>query len=80
MVRDDAVALIESYIAHRMEREQQILDAIAAGCASLPAMRARIYPDLDPRLQGAAETQLTAHLIKLVEEGRAEGTLLNNSP
>jgi glyoxylase-like metal-dependent hydrolase (beta-lactamase superfamily II) len=68
--RDDAVALIDQYIAHRLEREQQVLDAIAAGATTVEEMRARIYPDLDPRLHGAAEIQITAHLIKLREEGR----------
>jgi glyoxylase-like metal-dependent hydrolase (beta-lactamase superfamily II) len=67
--RDDAVALIDEYIAHRLERERQVLDAIAAGARTLPELRARIYPTLDPRLHGAAEIQLTAHLIKLREEG-----------
>ena len=70
-VRDDAVALIDEYIAHRLERERQVLEAIAAGDTSVEAMRRRIYPDLDERLHGAAEIQLEAHLIKLREEGRA---------
>ena len=74
--REHAVALIDEYIAHRLERERHVLAAIAEGVPSIPAMRARIYPDLDPRLHPAAEIQLTAHLIKLVEEGRADGTLL----
>ena len=69
-IRDDAVALIDEYIAHRLQREQQVLDAIAAGATTIPEMRARIYPDLDPRLHRAAEIQLDAHLIKLREEGR----------
>lgn len=68
--RDDAVALIDEYIAHRLLREQQVLDAIAAGARSVEEMRRRIYPDLDPRLHGAAEIQIRAHLIKLEEEGR----------
>lgn len=70
-VRENAVALIDEYIAHRLEREQQVLDALAAGATSPGEMRARIYPDLDARLHGAAEIQITAHLIKLREEGRA---------
>jgi glyoxylase-like metal-dependent hydrolase (beta-lactamase superfamily II) len=70
-VRDDAVALIDEYIAHRLERERQVLEAIAAGDTSVAQMRTRIYPDLDERLHGAAEIQLEAHLIKLREEGRA---------
>ena len=70
-MRDDAVALIDEYIAHRLERERQVLEAIAAGDTSVGQMRRRIYPGLDERLHGAAEIQLEAHLIKLREEGRA---------
>jgi glyoxylase-like metal-dependent hydrolase (beta-lactamase superfamily II) len=69
-IREDAVALIEQYIAHRLERERQVLDAVANGATSVAEMRARIYPDLDARLHGAAEIQINAHLIKLREEGR----------
>lgn len=75
-VREDAVALIDEYIAHRKERERQILEAVAEGADNIPALRLRIYPALDPRLQRAAEIQITAHLIKLVEEGRADSAIL----
>jgi len=67
--RDDAMAVIDEYIAHRLQRERQVQDAIAAGATTLPAMRQTIYPDLDPRLHQAAEIQLAAHLTKLQEEG-----------
>lgn len=70
-IRDDAVALIDEYIAHRLQREQQVLDALASGATTAAEMRAIIYPELDPRLHGAAEIQIEAHLIKLREEGRA---------
>ena len=62
------IALIDEYIAHRLQREQQVLDAIAAGARTVTEMRAKIYPDLDPRLHGAAEIQIRAHLIKIEEE------------
>jgi hydroxyacylglutathione hydrolase len=68
--RDDAATLIEQYIAHRIEREKKVFDALANGATSAASMRQRIYPDLDPRLHGAAEIQIAAHLIKLVEDGR----------
>lgn len=68
--RDDAAILIEQYIAHRLERENQVLASLADGATTTVAMRRRIYPDLDPRLHGAAEIQISAHLAKLVEEGR----------
>ncbi|HYS55699.1 MAG TPA: MBL fold metallo-hydrolase [Thermoanaerobaculia bacterium] len=70
--RDDAVALIDEYIAHRLQREQQVIDALAAGAHTIPEMRRRIYSGLDPRLEGAAEVQIGAHLIKLQEEGRVD--------
>jgi len=66
--RDDAVALIDEYIAHRLERERQVIEAMPG---TVSAMRERIYPELDARLRQAAETQITAHLIKLMEDGRA---------
>jgi glyoxylase-like metal-dependent hydrolase (beta-lactamase superfamily II) len=70
-VRDDALALIDEYIAHRLERERQVREAIAAGDTTVEAMRRRIYPDLDERLHRAAEIQLGAHLIKINEESRS---------
>ena len=70
-VREDAIALIDEYIAHRLERERQVLDAIEHGASSVGEMRKRIYPDLDERLHRAAEVQIEAHLMKLREEGRA---------
>ena len=68
--RDDAVALIDEYIAHRLQREQQVLAAIVNGAETMGAMRKAIYPDLDPRLERGADVQLSAHLIKLSDEGR----------
>jgi glyoxylase-like metal-dependent hydrolase (beta-lactamase superfamily II) len=71
--REDAVTLIDEYITHRLERERQVLGALQGGATTVAQMRALIYPELDTRLIGAAEVQLTAHLIKLVEEGRVVG-------
>jgi glyoxylase-like metal-dependent hydrolase (beta-lactamase superfamily II) len=72
--REDAVPLIEQYIAHRLERERQVLDALAGGARTVQELRRIIYPELDPRLTGAAEIQITAHLIKLSEEGRVHAS------
>lgn len=68
-VRDDAVALIDEYIAHRLERERQVIAALRGGARTTDELRRVIYPDLDPRLHGAAEVQIQAHLIKLRAEG-----------
>ncbi|HEV7922006.1 MAG TPA: MBL fold metallo-hydrolase [Thermoanaerobaculia bacterium] len=72
--RDDALPLIEQYLAHRFERERQVLEALANGARTVAEMRRIIYPELDPRLAGAAEIQITAHLIKLGEEGRVHAS------
>lgn len=76
--REDAAALIDEYIAHRLERERQVLEAITAGAKTLGELRARIYPTLDFRLHGAAEIQMQAHVVKLVEEGRVASFNLRN--
>lgn len=68
--REDAAALIEQYIAHRLAREEEVMALLAEEPMSVAAIRGRVYPDLDSRLHGAAEIQITAHLIKLAEEGR----------
>ena len=69
-VREDAVALIDEYIVHRLQREQQVLDALASGAKTPREMRKHIYPDLDEQLHKAAEIQIEAHLIKLREENK----------
>jgi glyoxylase-like metal-dependent hydrolase (beta-lactamase superfamily II) len=57
-------------IEHRLEREGEILKALAAGHATIPAMVAVIYAQVDKRLHGAAGRSVLAHLRHMVEEGR----------
>ncbi len=61
---------VEAFIAHRLEREAEIVAALAAGADSIPTIVARIYVGLDPRLDAAAGRSVLAHLIELVEERR----------
>ncbi len=69
LIRDPEKRIAE-YRAHRLMREQQVLALLAAGPRSVPELTAAIYPDLDPRLGGAAAGTVTAHLEKLIDEGR----------
>jgi len=71
-VRDDAVALIDYYIAHRLEREDQIVKFLAEGHQEISSLRLSIYPDLPASLWGAAETQLSAHLIHLCAQEKVK--------
>ncbi|MBY0401758.1 beta-lactamase-like protein 2 [Myxococcota bacterium] len=67
---DRGVAKIEEYIAHRLERERQIVAALAAGLREVPAMVRRIYVGYPESLFAAAGQSVTAHLLKLEREGR----------
>lgn len=63
-------ALLEHYLAHREERERQVLDGLAAGPATIPMLVARIYTDVDPQLHPVAALSVEAHLLKLEREDR----------
>ncbi|WIG58683.1 MAG: MBL-fold metallo-hydrolase superfamily [Ktedonobacterales bacterium] len=67
---DEPRTLLEQYIAHRNEREAQVLAGLAAGPVTVDALVASIYADVDPRLHPMAALSLTAHLLKLEREGR----------
>ena len=63
-------ALLEQYIAHREDRERQVLSGLADGPRTVMALVADIYADVDPRLHPMAALSVTAHLQKLEREGR----------
>lgn len=62
-------ALLDEYVAHRLLRERQILQALGDGAQDIAALVARIYVDLHPGLTWAAGLTVRAHLEKLVREG-----------
>ncbi len=66
----DVKAFIQSFVEHRLGREAQILNALAAGDTAITAMVRRIYVDVDARLHPAAALSVHAHLIHLVAAGR----------
>jgi glyoxylase-like metal-dependent hydrolase (beta-lactamase superfamily II) len=66
----DPKPFVRAFIAHRHERAQAILDRLAQGDEAIPAIVARVYVGLDPRLTGAAARSVLAHLVELVETGK----------
>ncbi|MCS7102093.1 MAG: MBL fold metallo-hydrolase [Burkholderiaceae bacterium] len=65
-------AAIERLIAHRLAREARVLQALERrGCASVEELLAEVYAETPPVLLPVARRSLTAHLIKLANEGRA---------
>jgi len=67
----DPAALVAAYLAHRLDRERQVLAALRDGPATPAELVARLYADVDPALHPAAERSVRAHLAKLVAEHRA---------
>jgi glyoxylase-like metal-dependent hydrolase (beta-lactamase superfamily II) len=70
----DAQAKIAEYIAHRMLREQQVIQALEVlpPGVTIPEMVPQIYVDVDPKLYPIAAWSVEAHLIKLEREGLVE--------
>jgi glyoxylase-like metal-dependent hydrolase (beta-lactamase superfamily II) len=69
-VVDDPDTLLQHYLAHRREREQQVLAALGAGDTQPDAIVSRLYVRLTPALASMARDSVTAHLLKLEREGR----------
>jgi glyoxylase-like metal-dependent hydrolase (beta-lactamase superfamily II) len=70
-VIEDAMGAIGAYLSHRRAREEQILEAIAAGATDVDAIVARVYAGLADDLLPAARLTVVAHLEKLRDEDRA---------
>jgi glyoxylase-like metal-dependent hydrolase (beta-lactamase superfamily II) len=68
---DDAEEVIHRYLAHRLERQAQIVRALEEGAGDLDEVLSRVYVGLRGEMVGAARETILAHLIKLEEEGRA---------
>jgi glyoxylase-like metal-dependent hydrolase (beta-lactamase superfamily II)/8-oxo-dGTP pyrophosphatase MutT (NUDIX family) len=61
---------ILEYITHRLEREQNILEAVRAGATTPKEIVARVYTDVSPKAHAMAERAVLAHLEKLREDGQ----------
>jgi glyoxylase-like metal-dependent hydrolase (beta-lactamase superfamily II) len=70
----DPRAKLDEYIAHRLDRERRVLEALDAGARTGDELLDRAWSDVDfeaaPYLRFAAAATLEAHLEKLEEEGR----------
>lgn len=62
---------VEQLIAHRRERERQIIGGLKGGPRAIGPLVAEIYADVDPRLHPAAALSVLAHLEDLGARGIA---------
>jgi glyoxylase-like metal-dependent hydrolase (beta-lactamase superfamily II) len=60
---------VEAYLAHRREREAQVLDCVRRGQVEIPAIVAELYVAVPENLHDAAGRSVLSHLIKLVADG-----------
>lgn len=67
---DDPIGLIDEYLAHRAQREQQILQAMLEGARTIDAIVRRVYPALPASLSEAAADSVRAHLAKLRDDAK----------
>lgn len=67
----DPSARLDWLARHRAGREAAILGALSPQPLSLAEIAARVYTDVPPAMLTAAERNVLAHLVDMVEDGRA---------
>jgi glyoxylase-like metal-dependent hydrolase (beta-lactamase superfamily II) len=65
----DVAPFIDAFVAHRLDREAQVLAAVRDGVALVPDMVRRLYAGVNEKLYKAAGRSVLAHLIKLADDG-----------
>tara|TARA_R110002110_G_scaffold415765_2_gene655222 strand:- start:75608 stop:76447 length:840 start_codon:yes stop_codon:yes gene_type:complete len=72
-VMEDSAAVVEWLVNHRLKREAKVVAALqSSGAASVDDLVKVVYDDVDSSLHKMARLSLTAHLIKLQQESRAQ--------
>lgn len=66
----DPSAKLDEYVAHRLERERMVLDALDRGLRTADELLDAVWADAPAVLRAAATITLMAHLDKLDDEGR----------
>jgi glyoxylase-like metal-dependent hydrolase (beta-lactamase superfamily II) len=65
-----AIDKLHEYVAHRKDRERQVLAALQEGPATPEGLVPSIYSEYPKELHPAAARSVLAHLLKLAREGR----------
>lgn len=67
---DDPDTVIEWYLAHRLQRHEEIDAAVRGGAGTIAEVVEVVYADVDPSLHPLAARSVEAHARLLDEEGR----------
>ncbi|HEX6238248.1 MAG TPA: MBL fold metallo-hydrolase [Acidimicrobiales bacterium] len=71
---DEPLAVIDATIAHRLDREKQVIEALRSrGTATIAALVEEIYTEVPAELHPWARLTVWAHLRKLADEGLVTG-------
>ncbi len=71
---DDPHEYVSSFIAHRRDREAQILHGLSSGPAAIVDLVPTMYAEVDKRLWRAAANSVYSHLLALHRQGRVAVT------
>jgi glyoxylase-like metal-dependent hydrolase (beta-lactamase superfamily II) len=66
----DPAAKLDQYVAHRLDRERRLIEALDAGLRSRDELLDAAWSDAPAELRDFAGLSLASHLEKLAEEGR----------
>lgn len=67
---EEPEVVIDWYVAHRRQREEEILAAVLAGATTVEEVVKVVYREVDPALHPLAARSVQAHMEKLASEGR----------
>jgi glyoxylase-like metal-dependent hydrolase (beta-lactamase superfamily II) len=72
---DDPCTKINEYVAHRLDRERKLVEALDSGERSRAKLLDAAWDDVPAEMRGAAAIAMQAHLEKLEDEGRLPSDL-----
>lgn len=67
---DEPGKVIDWYVAHRLQREAEILDAVKGGSRTVDDIVGVVYAEVDVALHPLAARNVVTHLRKLADDGR----------
>ena len=65
----EPIAFTRALIAHRQDRERQILDCLSGGSKTIPELVTEMYVETPHILHMAAGQSVYSHLVHMVEKG-----------
>jgi hypothetical protein len=64
----DTGPFIDAFVAHRLEREAQVLGAVRSGLTGIGPIVEQLYADVRKELHKPAARSVLAHLVKLIDD------------